>query len=322
MSKDWFLKFCCGITLNEFDLVKSSTAFSRKQIKREGMAMLIPIFVWLILGGSITYRNTQNMFLSIAAAVLSAFLIALIDIQIVSALSKNGIQKTVRFFISLIIAVITALIADDMFFHNDIELELESLKEVALVKSEESIRNRWEANSIDLRAQIAAKDSTLEASKKTHKDEMQGKDGRPAGNGKVAKALKKYVVSDSTELANLQSKLVVEVTNLNDELKHNHATIASSYASAGPITRIKALFQLMKKETLVIVAYIFFFLLMLSFELYVLLSKAGIKTDYQQKLILTNEFDIARYTLAQGEIQKMIKHEDALTMAERYLNDK
>lgn len=320
--KDLFLRICCMLTLNEYELLKQSSPFSRKQVKREGMAILIPMITWLFLGFLLVFRIQGSYVHASLAAIIAMLFIGLIELQIVSIQEKNSWLIGMRLIVALIIAFLTALFVDDIVFDENIKDELALMEQEAIKEVEESTQLSWENENSTLLSEIKKAQQDVDTIKSKHQNEIQGKDGRPAGVGTVAAKLEGYVMEEKATLDSLVAKRTALEKELQKELSAQRLDTKVLFSEVGPLSRIKALWRLVTREKAVLFVYLLFFLFMTSLELFVLFSKIGDPTDYQLKMSLTKDYEKARLAVLRKDFNKVLQNQVMLEGSEKYLRDR
>lgn len=277
------LKFNCLVTGEDYNLVKNETPDSRKKIQMFANLMFLPVILWSIQGYLIITIIMKGTFLT---AILTSFIAGLMVFIIERSIIMSNGGKLIfmtRLMLGLLIAVIGALIIDEIIFKNDIERQLEENKRNYV--TEEVIK--WEeanTSNINLQSQITDEaDSHRRHAMQNFLDEINGTGG--TGNrGVAAVAKEKYKIYE-----NLNYAFESEKSKL-DLLKTNHETGKSELrdklermSDEGLLLhRIQAMFDLLFKNKIMLVFCSFFTLVFVIIELLVVILKiSSRKTHYE-----------------------------------------
>lgn len=129
--KDWWLKICCFLTGTNYALIKHSSEQSAMATKKYASAILLVLTVWLFIGYS--FANSY-VGLDPKGSVIVAFVLGFMIIQIeriVIMSSKKNIPSLIfRGILAFVMAIIGAMITDQILFKDDIAIKKE--KEMAM----------------------------------------------------------------------------------------------------------------------------------------------------------------------------------------------
>ena len=308
MKDDLFTRFSCIMTLNEYELVRKSSPYSRKNVRIKGISLLIPMLVWLSMVGLITYRETQNILLAIAGGLAGMTLIALVDMQIVAAQEKNWISGIIRFILACLFAYASALLIDDAFFDKDIRRKIETNKKIALTESDSLVNDRWQKDNAILLSEIDKTELTLSRARQKHIDEMQGKNGRPSGAGRVARELQKYVQAEELKLGGLLAQRFQKEELRDQEMIEARIKVQEQYADPGPLLRLSTLHQLVWEDGTVRKTYWAFLAICFLMELFVLSNKPQKHSDLETGMELSRDFMMKKHEIMRGDMEKALAH--------------
>lgn len=129
MPKDLWLKFGCFLTGYNYQLLSESSEASKKYIKKITSALIIIITIWSMVGYMFASRYAgANEFMSLFGAFMAGVIIVQIERQIILGGGKVKTRTIIfRLLLGLIVAIIGALILDQVFFKNDIAKKKEDL---------------------------------------------------------------------------------------------------------------------------------------------------------------------------------------------------
>ena len=122
--KNWWIKFGCFLIGYNYGIVRNSSEVAAKAVKRYTSALMIVCILWSFIGYSFTNRylhgGTRG---SILGALIFILIIIQIERQIILSLYRSNWLYFSRGIIALMMALIGAIIIDQIIFKEDIELE-------------------------------------------------------------------------------------------------------------------------------------------------------------------------------------------------------
>ena len=144
--KNWWIQFGCFLTGFNYDIVKNSSEAAAKTVKRYTAALLIVGILWGFIGYSFTDRYIHaGTWLSLIGAFLFVVIIIQIERQIILSIDPTKWLYIFRGVIAIMMAIIGAIIIDQIIFKEDIELEkisiIDERVKKALVPESEELRN-------------------------------------------------------------------------------------------------------------------------------------------------------------------------------------
>lgn len=297
-----FLRFGCFITGFNYDILKSCSEASVKQLKKYMSAMLIISIIWGFIGYSFAsrYLQTEDWVSGIIAGVM-VIIVVQIERQIILTTGRSPIAATFRVLIGIVMAIIGSVIIDQIIFKEDIEKEkIVSIDE----EVEENLASRTQqidAEITSLREQIRNKefeyaDIIAELDRKPYINTYSRTDNKETdstGNqilvgSRIERTQvpnpKSAQISIVTEqIAQLRQQLSGKEEARMNIRKELEEELLSKTAFLDEITLFTKLL-LSSPVALVIWALIFFFFL--SLELFVIVSKMGDEKNDYDKVIL------------------------------------
>lgn len=142
MPKNLWLKFGCFLSGYNYTILNECSEASKKYIKKITSALVIIVSIWSMVGYMFAsrYAGADKMG-SLIGAAFAGLIIIQIERQIV--LGRNTTKWTLlfRFLLGLIVAVIGALIIDQVFFKNDIAQKKEDLITARIAKRVEDVQS-------------------------------------------------------------------------------------------------------------------------------------------------------------------------------------
>lgn len=122
--RNWWIKFGCFLTGYNYRIVHASSEMAAKAVKRYTSSMLIVCILWAFVGYTFTHRYLEGTVVeSIVGAVIAMVIIVQIERQIILTMTPNIGLYIFRGLLALLMALIGAVIIDQIILKQDIELE-------------------------------------------------------------------------------------------------------------------------------------------------------------------------------------------------------
>ena len=153
-----WIRFGCFLTGYNFNIIKSSSEASVKEVKKNTSALLIVIILWGTIGYlfSDRYMHMEALGASIVALV-AVVIVVQIERQIILDISnKWGWGKSFRVVIGFVMAFIGSVIIDQIIFKDDIEI---GKKEYIVEKIKTILPSKLQ----DINNEIQRNDSLIES---------------------------------------------------------------------------------------------------------------------------------------------------------------
>ena len=265
--------------------------------------MFVPTLIWIFNGFMLSYQVLNaGLGWAIFTALICGTIVFLIEKLIIMA---NG-NKWLTFFrvcIGLIVAVLGSIAIDEVVFKNDIDISVANIKEKVIVdaktEEEKTFNKLNHTTELDNEIEIAqAKYDAADANAIAEADGTNGTGNKGVGNVTKFKDQKaKERKQDMNELLIKQQSLEMTKKALISEAG---TKAAATFQENALLTRVKALFALVIKDTYMLVTYILFTLLMFFFEfLVVILKLTWKKTNYERKMEMIEEIGQKRMEFLQ-----------------------
>lgn len=163
--RNWWIRFGCFLTGYNYRIVMNSSEMAAKAVKKYTAAMVIVCILWAFVGYAFTRRYLEGSPLQcLAGGTLAVIIIVQIEKQIILTMSPNIGLYIFRGCLALMMALLGAVIIDQIILKQDIELEKISYidKRVDLLIP---------SKTRELKNQILALDTTIKA-KETQREQM------------------------------------------------------------------------------------------------------------------------------------------------------
>ena len=326
----------CLVIGFDYELIKDSSIRSKKLLTKYFSAVLIIVIVWFMIGFLIIedYVDSSNILMSISAGLIFAFIIVMVERQIILGANLSILQMIFRFFLGIVMAFIGAILIDGALFQNDIEIEKKILNRDK-IEQRIAIKNQEVREIID----------TLQREKEKYQEQLNQVQQRLAKEGgqKTKKAYSKKTVFVRDEngnqvldsLGNPRTTTVYDydtvlidnpdiqtaerisnyLTQINSELQDQRSmriqiredVINEVNNEKGIIEDLIILKNLIMRETVSIVFYLLWFLFFLFLELLVLVSKISEKKstcDYYERVNYQEK-------MSQLKLSRLLKNSEA-----------
>jgi hypothetical protein len=122
--RNWWIRFGCFLTGYNYSIVYNSSEVAAKAVKRYTAAMLIVCILWAFVGYTFTQRYLHGSSLEcVAGAIIAIIIVVQIERQIILATHQNAGLYIFRACLALMMALIGAVIIDQIILKEDIDLE-------------------------------------------------------------------------------------------------------------------------------------------------------------------------------------------------------
>lgn len=122
-------KLCSSICGIEPERVSKASNHSKRKVVILGLCTLIPTTMWLISAFLTSMAVSDNLLISIGAAIVFSTLVFVIEKSIVSNPGKlTGLASFVRASLAFVVAILGSLTLDQIIFENDIQGEIDKIK--------------------------------------------------------------------------------------------------------------------------------------------------------------------------------------------------
>jgi len=304
--KNWWIRFGCFLTGYNYRILRSSSEASAKSLKKYTAAILIVCIVWAFVGFSFTHRYLHTSELgAVAGAALMVLIVVQIERQIVLSLNPSAFIFISRLLIALMMAVLGAIVVDQIIFKDDIELEKMSF-----------IQNRVdsvvERRTRDLRIQLESLDTMITAKERevTALDAEISKKptivsymtsssytsrGLDSNGNRLPPEIHTNTLASPQPNPKIESARSIRQTieKMRNEKLAKDSLLLNSRPEAekqinskvGFLDELNIMFSLLKKSIAARLVYILWFVFLLGLELLVLLSKANEKENDYEKTV-------------------------------------
>lgn len=310
--KNWWIRFGCFLTGYNYQIVNSSSEIAAKAVKRYTSAMLIVCIIWSFIGYVFTdrYLHAGNLG-ALAGGVVLVVIIIQIERQIILSITPSKMLYISRGVIAGMMAIIGAIIIDQIIFKEDIELE-------KITSIEERVKLALPPKTAELRGQIASLDTAIMQKEKERLELITDIERNPtiksistqttptvvkktttdsAGSTITSEQVKNSTATSVTNLPNPKQNLIgpleLNITNLrNDKIQKEAALLNIRPAleklissKVGFLDELEVMYSLITRSNVALGVWLIWFFFLLGLEMLVLISKINEKeNDYERTI--------------------------------------
>lgn len=302
MNSDYWLRFGCFLTGYNYGLLKSCSEVAAKTVKRYASALIIICIQWSFVGYKFTERYLSAGLLgSVAGGLVFMLIIIQVERQIIMSFSKGKLLYWFRGLIAVIMAVLGAIIIDQIIFKQDIEQK-------KILTLDEKVDKIYPAKARELQNQIRSLDSTINVKEIEWNRLSEEISQKPSINvvsvtrsklpttervidssGNVTQNTK-MVTSTSTTTNSVPNPKIALSETINGQLIYLRDQKASKdsllltlrprieeeiKSKVGFLDELDLMLALLIESLPALVVWFIWFLLLLGLELFILISKSG-----------------------------------------------
>jgi len=307
--KDSWLKFGCFLTGYNYQIVKSCSEVTAKEVKRYASALIIICILWAFIGYTFAERYLQtNHFGSIAGSIILVVIIIQIERQIILSIHPNKYLFVARAIIAIMMSIIGSIIIDQMILKEDIEYK----KKLII---DETVNKILPYKTSELRNQIYQLESTISAKEKIRDSLRISITKNPTIKDVIVNSVP-VVVSSSITDSNGNKRTIEKIVNTssvatssipNPDIEQGRQIDNNIYQlriqknakdstllllraelekdllkRKGFLDEMNVMYRLVSESSIALFVWLLWVFIILGIELFVLISKWGEKTnDYQ-----------------------------------------
>lgn len=311
--KNLWIRFGCFLIGYNYQIISNSSEIAAKAVKRYSSALMIVCILWAFIGYIFTNRYMHGGILgSVFGSVLFVIIIIQIERQIILSIEPSNWLFVIRGVLAVMMAILGSIIIDQIIFKDDIELEKKEFNE-ARVKKElpskteelryqiaeiDSAISKKETERLNLMSDISknptsitfSTQSTNRIDRKTIIDTISGK---PITTERVIPVK----VTNSSPIANVNISFIAPIEKIitdlrNEKLKKETALlnirpqIEKDIASkVGFLDELKVMYSLISNSFVALAIWLLWFIVLLTMEMLVLISKINDKENDYDKTI-------------------------------------
>jgi len=311
--KNWWIRFGCFLTGYNYRIVMNSSEIAAKTVKRYTSAMLIVCILWAFIGYVFTDRYLHGgRYGSIAGAIILVTIIIQIERQIILSINPTVWLYLARGIIACTMAIIGAIIIDQIIFKEDIELE-------KITSIEERVKKALPPKTEELRGQIASLDTAINQKEKERLDLISNVEKHPTtkvfstqssvkmekrttidtstGKPVITERSSPQMVTISTDVPNPQIAMIEPLEKTISNLRIQKAGKDSALLNIRPalekeisskvgfLDELEVMYRLITRSNVALAVWLLWFFFLFGLEMLVLISKVNEKeTDYEKTI--------------------------------------
>jgi hypothetical protein len=300
------LKICSIIIGENPKYTATFQPASKRKIVLYANCLLVPVILWFINGYLLITNVLEG---TIFAALLTAFIAAFIIFLIERAIVMSNGSKPIFWFrivLGFIIASLGSISLDEVIFKHDIDNQVAYYKQTE-VDSAVSKVDRDYQNQIAMQQSIVEKKySDWQNRLDEVNSEMKGgpKSSGYKGKGEIANENIRMAALLQSDYNTENHKLTLLKSSVNTTKTHAKTKAEVDFKGNALLLRIRAMFDLIAKDNLMLGVYILLTLLLFCLEFLVVLIKIGSTHSIDEEL------EIAREQLLRAKTKKTLERSE------------
>ena len=320
---NWWIKLGCKLTGWNSSVLSQCSEASKSQLNKYTSALLILMIVWSITGFCFAQRYIGLPIWGCAlVAMVFVTIVIMIERQILLAIHPTKKLTSFRIVIAIIMAIVGSTIFDQTMFGKDIDkqmadtIELQTAaltqKRVGIIDGKLTAINA-EKDSLDklnsiLQADINANPWIIQRSV-TNSQEKLVVDGRikTVNNPSVTT---NQVANPKQDVVNANNEKIKQLVEQEKEWSKKKLTVEEDTrkeckANVGFLEELEAMVSIITNRWVARAFYVIFFLLLMSLELFVVISKMGDnECDYEMAIKGAERVRMAQFNTAFGRVNE------------------
>lgn len=311
--RNWWIRFGCFLTGYNYHIVSASSEVAAKAVKRYTSALLIVATVWAFVGYMFTNRYLHGGTTgSVIGGIVMVLIIIQVERQIILTVTPSKWLYFFRGLIAVMMAILGAIIIDQIIFKEDIELE-----QVSLI--DEKVNRILPAKTAELRSQIMDVDSSIAAKEIERLTLMNDISRNPTIQSVTTQTVPLTVTNSVTDslkntrttgrIVNANSKTVSSIPNPKmtliqpldqqiEGLRKTKSNLDSNLLALRPMVEkqirekvgfldeLKVMYKLISESKIAMLVWFLWFFFLLGLEMFVLISKTSEKrNDYEETVL-------------------------------------
>jgi hypothetical protein len=299
------------LTGYNYGIVRNSSEVAAKTVKRYTSAMLIVCILWAFIGYVFTRRYLHGgTYGSVAGAIILVLIIVQIERQIILSINPTVWLYLARGIIACTMAIIGAIIIDQIIFKEDIDLE-------KINSIEERVKKALPPKTEELRSQIASLDSAISKKEEERLALIKDVEDHPTtkvfstqsavrsekrtiidsvtGKPIVTERSAPQMVTVSSNIPNPQIGMIAPLEKTISELRIQKLAKDSALLNIRPalekeisskvgfLDELEVMYRLITRSNVALIVWLLWFFFLFGLEMLVLISKVNEKeTDYEK----------------------------------------
>ena len=318
---NWWLKFGCKLTGWNSTLLEQCSEASKSQLSKYTSALLILMIVWSITGFCFARRYIGLPIWGCAiVSLVFITIVIMIERQILLAIHPTKKLAMFRMVIAIVMAIVGSTIFDQTMFGKDIDKQMAETIEVQTAALTHKRVGIIEDKLNALQKEKSLLDSTnaeLQADVNAHpwivQRSVTNSQQRLVVDGKIKTVSNPYVTTN--QVANPKMETIKanneKINSLNEQEKEwskkkltvEEDTRKECQTNVGFLEELEAMVSIITTRKVAGIFYLVFFALLMSLELFVVVSKMGDKEcDYEMAVKGAERIKMTQFNLAFNRI--------------------
>ena len=318
---NWWLNFGCKLTGWSSTMLEQCSEASKSQLSKYTSALLILMIVWSITGFCFAQRYIGLPIWGCAIVSLGFItIVIMIERQILLAIHPTKKLAMFRMVIAIVMAIVGSTIFDQTMFGKDIDKQMAETIEVQTAALTHKRVGIIEDKLNALQKEKSLLDSTnaeLQADVNAHpwivQRSVTNSQQRLVVDGKIKTVSNPSVTTN--QVANPKMETIKanneKINSLNEQEKEwskkkltvEEDTRKECQANVGFLEELEAMVSIITTRKVAGIFYLVFFVLLMSLELFVVVSKMGDKEcDYEMAVKGAERIKMAQFNLAFNRI--------------------
>lgn len=287
---------------------------SKRKIALYANCLLVPVILWFI-NGYLLVKNVLGGSISTAllTALIAGFIIFLIERAIVMS---NGSKPIFwfRIILGFEIASLGSISLDEVIFNHDIDNQVALYKQTEIENAVQRIEQQYKNQISQQQSIVNQKTFEWNQSLKDAKSEADGTGGsKQKMVGKIALLKMNIAEKHGDDYQKESQKLETLMSSLDSEKEKARLKVESDFNGHALLVRIRAIFDLISQDKLMMGVYILFTLFLFCLEFLVVLIKIG------SKYSIDEELEKARENLLRAKTQKTLDRSEIFYQPEHHV---
>lgn len=247
---------------------------SKRKIVLYANAMMIPVLMWFANGYLLSREVLQApLWAALVTAVFASLTIFIIERSIIMS-NGSKVIMCFRLLLGFLIAFLGSLCLDEVIFKNDIDLKIAEYKSATIDKSSTASASGYEKQIKEMEGLVLDKRNDWVEAQKHASEECDGTGGsRIARRGPICEMKIENARQLQADYNREAEKLTVLKVQRDSVLALAKTEALHSFNEKGLLLRIRALFDLVWNDPIMIIAYTCFTMLIFLLEFLVVLIK-------------------------------------------------
>lgn len=310
--KHLWIRFGCFLTGYNYHILRNCSEVAFKSVKKYTAAMLIVCILWFFIGFNFANRYLSlNLPGCIVAGIISIIIIIQVEKQIVLSLHPSRLLVFSRGCLALMMAILGAVVIDQILFEKDIEIE-----KISYVS--EKVDRLLPSKTEELRKQITALDTTISRKELEKENYIEDISKHPTTTATTTQTVTKKLPvqtvtssgNDTTVLKTVNDMIVATTLIPNPKIsllpvldstigdmrqqraKKENALLhikpeleKEMRASTGFLDELKIMKQMLSSSNIAFLFWCLWILFFFFIEMLVLFSKMGDKSNDYEKMV-------------------------------------